>query len=168
MEAFTGSEPALVRLLGLGNELLADDAFGILVAREAQRRFPGKMEVVCSSASGFNLLDDVLGAARLLVVDTIITGRAKPGTVSILTAEQMRPAAGSPHSLGLFEVLAVGKRLGLPVPEKTIVIAVEASDSRTVGGPMHPDVQSAIPKVVELIGRILADGSSHPCGRKGS
>src|ERR1035438_2103763 len=51
MEAFTGSERATVRLLGLGNEILADDAFGIHVAREVQRRFPGQVEVVCSSAS---------------------------------------------------------------------------------------------------------------------
>src|ERR1035438_2217946 len=91
MEAFTGSERATVRLLGLGNEILADDAFGIHVAREVQRRFPGQVEVVCSSASSFHLMDDVLGAARLLVVDTIVTGRAKPGAISILTAEQMRP-----------------------------------------------------------------------------
>jgi hypothetical protein len=33
---------------------------------------------------------------------------------------------------------------------------------------MHPDVQSAIPEVVELVGRILADGSPDPvAGREG-
>jgi hydrogenase maturation protease len=113
-------------------------------------------------------MDDVLGASRLLVVDTILTGGARPGAVSILTADQMRPVGGSPHFLGLFEVLALGKRLGLPVPEETIVIAVEAFDCTTVGGGMHPDVQSAIPEVVELVGRILADGSPDPvAGGKG-
>jgi hydrogenase maturation protease len=156
MAASTGSKPAVVRLLGLGNEILADDAFGIQVAKEAQRRFPEQLEVVCSSASSFDLLDDVLGASRLLVVDTMITGRDKPGAVSVLTADRMRPSAGSPHALGLFEVLAVGKRLGLPVPEEAIVIAVEASDCTTVGGAMHPDVQAAVPEVVELVGRLLA------------
>jgi len=168
MEAYTGSEHAGVRLLGLGNEILADDAFGIRVAKEVERRFPGQLEVVCSSASSFHLMDDVLGASRLLVVDTILTGGARPGAVSILTADQMRPVGGSPHFLGLFEVLALGKRLGLPVPEETIVIAVEAFDCTTVGGGMHPDVQSAIPEVVELVGRILADGSPDPvAGGKG-
>ncbi|MGD0499424.1 MAG: hydrogenase maturation protease [Bryobacteraceae bacterium] len=168
MEAFTGSDRVGVRLLGLGNEILADDAFGIRVAKEVERGYPGQVEVVCSSASSFHLMDDVLGALRLLVVDTIVTGRAKPGAVSILTADQMRPAAGSPHFLGLFEVLAVGERLGLPVPEETIVIAVEASDCTTVGGRMHPDVQLAIPEVVELVGRILVDGPLDPvAGRKG-
>jgi hydrogenase maturation protease len=159
MEAYTGSEHAGVRLLGLGNEILADDAFGIRVAKEVERRFPGQLEVVCSSASSFHLMDDVLGASRLVVVDTILTGGARPGAVSILTADQMRPVGGSPHFLGLFEVLAVGKLLGLPVPRETLAIAVEAFDCTTVGGAMHPDVQSAIPEVVGLVGRILADGS---------
>ena len=153
-----------VRLLGLGNEILAADAFGILVARDVERRFPGQIEVAQSSSAGFDLLDHLVGARRLLVVDTIVTGRAKAGAISVFTADRVQPAApgGSPHFLGLFEVLAVGKKLGLDVPRETIVIAVEASDCITVGGPIHPDVQSAIPAVVELVGRFLANGSLDP------
>ena len=164
------NELGIVRLLGLGNEILADDAFGILAAREVARRFQGQIDVVQSSSAGYDLMDHLLGARRLLVVDTIVTGRARPGAISVFTADRVQPAApgGSPHFLGLFEVLAVGKRLGLPVPEEMVVIAVEASDCTTVGGGMHPDVQSAIPEVVELVGRILANGSLDPvAGRKG-
>jgi len=145
-----------VRLLGLGNEILADDAFGILVAREVERRFQGQIEVAHSSAAGYDLMEHLLGARRLLVVDTIVTGRVKPGAISVFTADRVQPApGGSPHFLGLFEVLAVGRKLDLDVPKETIVIAVEASDCTTVGGPIHPDVQSAIPKVVELVGQFL-------------
>jgi hydrogenase maturation protease len=96
----------------------------------------------------------------LLVVDTIVTGRAKPGAISIFTADRVQPGpGGSPHFLGLFEVLEVGRKLHLDVPKDIIVIAVEASDCITVGGPIHPDVQSAIPEVVELVGRFLANGT---------
>jgi hydrogenase maturation protease len=170
MEVSIENELGIVRLLGLGNEILADDAFGILAAREVARRFQGQIDVVQSSSAGYDLMDHLLGARRLLVVDTIVTGRARPGAISVFTADRVQPAApgGSPHFLGLFEVLAVGKRLGLPVPEEMVVIAVEASDCTTVGGGMHPDVQSAIPEVVELVGRILANGSLDPvAGRKG-
>jgi hydrogenase maturation protease len=159
MEVSTENESGVVRLLGLGNEILADDAFGILVAQEVERRFQGRIEVARSSAAGFDLMDHLLGASRLLVVDTIVTGRAKPGAISVFTADRVQPApGGSPHFLGLFEVLAVGRKLHLDVPRETIVIAVEASDCTSVGGPIHPDVQSAIPAVVELVGRFLAEG----------
>jgi hydrogenase maturation protease len=159
------SEPGVIRLLGLGNEILADDAFGILAAQAVERRFPGQIEVAHSSAAGFDLMDHFLGASRLLVVDTIVTGRARPGAISVFTADRVQPApGGSPHFLGLFEVLAVGRKLGLNVPRETIVIAVEAEDSTTVGGLMHPDVQAAIPAVVELVGRFLANGQLDATG----
>ena len=154
------NELGLVRLLGLGNEILADDAFGILAAREVARRFQGQIEVVQSSSAGYALMAHLLGARRLLVVDTIVTGRARPGAISVFTADRVQPApGGSPHFLGLFEVLAVGRKLHLDVPKEIIVIAVEASDCITVGGPIHPDVQSAIPEVVELVGQFLANGT---------
>jgi hydrogenase maturation protease len=159
MVVSTENETGVIRLLGLGNEILGDDAFGILAAREVERCFPGRIEVVESSASSFDLLDHVLGASRLIVVDTIVTGRVKPGTISVFTADQIQPAApgGSPHFLGLFEVIALGETLSLDVPKETIVIAVEAYDCMTVGGEVHPDVQSAIPEVVKLVGRLLEE-----------
>ena len=152
-----------VRVLGMGNEILADDAFGILVAREVQRRFGAEVDVVCSSASGFHLLDEVLGASRLLVVDTVVTGKAQPGTLQVFAEKDIRLVPGeTPHGLGLFEVLGVARKLGLPAPEDVSIIGVEASDCFTVGGDIHPDVLAAVPRAVELIGHLLANGCDGP------
>jgi len=157
MEASIESEQDTIRVLGLGNEILADDAVGILAAREAGRRLSGRAGVVCSRAAGFDLLDDLLGVSRLVVVDAIVTG-AKPGTVHLFTADRFRPLPGvAPHLLGIFDVLAVAERLRLPVPRETTVIAVEAADCTTVGGPMHPDVVAAIPVVADWIEQFLSE-----------
>ena len=108
-----------IRLLGLGNEILGDDALGIRVAREVQTRFGNGVEVITSSQSGFHVMDELLGVSCLLVVDSIQTGAAKPGTVYLLDEHAIRPVpVVSSHSFGIFEVLAVAKRLGLPVPAK--------------------------------------------------
>ncbi len=145
------AEPRL-RLLGLGNDILADDAFGLLVAREASRRYGPALEVVCSSAAGLHLLDDVLGARRLLVVDTIVTGEAEPGAIRVFQDKEVQLARGaSPHASGLFDVLAKARSMSLPVPETVTIIAVEAADCTTVGGPMHPAVEGAIEPVLDLI-----------------
>ena len=61
------------------------------------------------------------------------------------------PPGGSPHFIGLFETLALGSALGLRVPAEVTIIAVEAFDCLTLGGPMHPAVAAAIPRVVELV-----------------
>ena len=160
MEPSAENDRPRIRVLGLGNEILADDAFGILAAREVERLYPRQVEVLCSSAAGFNLLDDLLGASHLIVLDTIITG-ATPGTIHVCQPDQFETAPGiAPHFLGLFEVLDVARRLDLRVPEETTVIAVEAADCATLGGGMHPDVRSAIADVVDLVGEVVANG--HP------
>lgn len=157
MEESTGSERS-IRLLGLGNEILADDAFGIWAAREVRRRYGGVIDVVTSSESGFRLMDHVVGARRLLVVDTIQTGRANPGTMHILDDAALRDApGGSPHRIGLFEVIEAARALGLRVPRRVTILAVEAADCTTVGGEMCPELRTAVPLVADWVGRLLED-----------
>jgi hydrogenase maturation protease len=149
---------APTRVLGLGNEILADDAFGILVAqriRDVAAR--GEVEVAVSSEAGFRLLDAILDCSRLVVVDTVETGRAAPGTIYV-TDERDLPAARAqcPHGLGLFDALALGRQLDLPVPEQVTIVAVEAADCLTVGGSMHPAVIAAVARVAELILNVYA------------
>ena len=143
------------RVLCLGNELLADDALGAVVAEQLRQILPGTLEVVFTSAMGFDLLDDVLGASRLLVVDTIETGTKPPGTVHLLREEDVQPVPGeSPHYIGLFETLKLGRKLQLDVPKDVIIIAVEPADCLTVGGAMTPAVKEAVPLVVNLVQRL--------------
>jgi hydrogenase maturation protease len=139
------------RVLCLGNDILADDAFGIVVAEQLRRIRPD-LDVCESSTSGFDLLDSTLGARRLLVVDTVQSGALAPGTVSIFHEGDVRPVpGGSPHYVGLFEALKLGRALGLAVPEEVMIIAVEPADCLTVGGDMHPLVKGAISGVLGII-----------------
>ncbi len=142
----------LVRVLCLGNDLLADDALGVAVAERIRELFPGQIDVVETPESGFNLMDHLLGSPRLVVIDTVMTGRAEPGTIYVLRENEMRAVPGvSPHYIGLFETLAVGRQLRLPVPEDVVIVAVEAADCFTVGGAMHPAVQAALSEVAGLV-----------------
>jgi hydrogenase maturation protease len=145
--------------LCLGNSLLADDAFGLAVAARLRQLRPD-LEVCESSTSGFDLLDCTLGARRLLVIDTVQSGALAPGTVSIFRERDVRTApGGSPHYVGLFEALRLGKALSLEVPEEVIIIAVEPADCLTVGGEMHPSVLAAIDDAL----RIVNEEAAKPC-----
>jgi hydrogenase maturation protease len=163
-ERFIVSKPAIsTRVLCLGNELLADDALGGVVAGELEGSLPETAEVVFTSATGFDLLDDLLGASRLLVVDTIETGAHPAGTVSLLREEDVQPIPGeSPHYIGLFETLKLGRKLQLDVPQEVIIIAVEAADCLTVGGPLTPAVKQAVPLVVTLVRRLVRQARLDP------
>jgi len=170
-------------VLCLGNDLIADDALGIVAARRLCRRLAalgparptgpafdpaatvrafdhpraGTVEVVETSLTGMYLLEAVVGASRLIVVDTVVTGSAEPGTVAVLGESDFAAVTwgGSPHYVGLFEAVGLARSLGLEVPAEVAIVAVEAGDYLTVGGGMTPPVGAAVPAVVEEVLALL-------------
>lgn len=87
-----------MRVLCLGNSVLADDAFGLVVAEELRRARPD-LDVRESSTSGFDLLEYTLGADRLIVVDTVQSGVVPPGTVSTFREGDVRSVPGGSHTI---------------------------------------------------------------------
>jgi hydrogenase maturation protease len=145
----------MFRILCLGNELLADDAFGSVAADELRRRFP-QMDVVFTTDSGFHLIDYLDGIQLLVVVDSIQTGNVSAGTLFVLQGSDMKSTFGpSPHYVGLFETLQLAKELLLNVPKDVIILAVEAADCLTLGGEMHDAVKSAVGLAADLVGEIV-------------
>ncbi len=146
-----------IRLLGLGNDLLADDAFGVEVVRGIAPRLPAHVQTTTSIAGGLALLDELVGAHRLIVIDSVTTGEQATGTVNRVEASALAPAPGqSPHYVGMFEALQLGRHLGLEVPSEIVILAVEAGDCLTIGGPMSAKMRAAIPVVERMIHEQLA------------
>jgi len=149
--------PGTTKILCLGNALLADDGIGPAVAEELRRLKLPDVEVVETAESGFYLLDSVLNCVRLVVVDAISSRSTSPGTVHCLREADVRGApGGSPHYVGLFEVLETARKLCMPAPSDVQVLAVEAEDLLTIGGPMTPHVRDAVPVVVARIKEMLS------------
>lgn len=145
-----------VRILCLGNDLIADDAAGIEAAGELRRRLPG-VEVVESSTSGLYLLDEVVGTDCLVVVDAVVTGRAPPGTIHVFGEGDLDVVpGGSQHYVGLFETLSLVRALGLDGPSEVVLVCVEAADTLTIGGRMTPQVRAALPRLVEAAAEAAA------------
>jgi hydrogenase maturation protease len=103
---------------------------------------------------GLALLDFLVGHRAAILVDSIQTGRVPPGTVHELDATRLKQLSGrTPHFLGVGETLALGRTLGLAVPECVQIFAIEVGDPFTLGTEMTPAVAEAVPEVVS---RLLA------------
>ena len=75
---------------------------------------------------GLALLDFFVGRRAVILVDSIQTGRVAPGTVHELDATELKQLTGrTPHFLGVGETLALGRHLGLPIPDQVTVFAIE-------------------------------------------
>jgi hydrogenase maturation protease len=151
-----------VRVLCLGNDLLADDSLGSVVAERIRQCAPPDVEVVSTPEAGFHLLDYVLDVSSLIVIDTVVTGTADPGTIYVLHERDLKTApGGSAHYIGLQETLSIARALHLSVAETVVVLAVEAADCSTLGGAMHPAVHTAIPVLVDWV-RAMIEPANEP------
>jgi len=145
-------------LLGMGNRILRDDAVGIRLATDLAGRLgalPDLDVVADCSAGGLNLLPLIAGHDRLIVFDSIRTGKSAPGAWYRFTAAEMPPTLhlASVHDTDFATALALGRQSGmhLPPPEAIHIFAVEILDNQTFDERMTPALEQAYPEYAEAI-----------------
>ena len=142
-------------ILCLGNEIISDDGFGPEIARQLTLHgdLPEQVEVIFASVAGFNLLDLLTGREKVLIVDTILTGRVAPGTLHIFPADALAPSRNltTSHQISLPTALELGKRIGAQMPRVVEVVAVEAEDLETLSEELSPSVRAAVSEALDLI-----------------
>jgi len=147
-----------VLVLGLGNELLSDDAVGILTVRRLSEELKGQADFAESAVCGLALLDYFIGYDKAIIIDAIKTSQNPPGTVMSLDAEHIPPvAAPSPHYAGLPELLAISMELKIDFPQEIRIFALEVNDLHTIGGAITPAVVNGMGELVKVVARQLRE-----------
>lgn len=169
-EASSGSAKAMrapprkTLVLGLGNDILTDDAVGLHVVRRLAGELRGDhsdIDVRETTEMGLALLDFLTGYASVIIVDSIQTGRSAPGSVHELDPFSLNLMTGrTPHFLGVGETLALGRELGLAMPGQVRIFAIEVEDPLTVSTAMSPALEEALPRIVARIGEAVRANSS--------
>ena len=146
-------------VLGLGNDLLGDDGVGLVVARRvSELGLPG-VEVIESGEAGLALLELLQGFDRAIIVDAIQTG-ADPGTLHRLGRDDFdRVIAPSAHYAGLPEVFALGRELGIELPQEVHVLAIEVEDPYSFAETLTPGVEACLSKATEAVLDLLGQAS---------
>ena len=145
-----------VLVLGLGNDILTDDAIGLRVVEAARERLAGEpdIEVKTTTEMGLALRDEIADRECGVLVDSVQTGEASPGKIhEIDSLDLSRVLTTAPHFLGIGETLALGKTLGLAMPMNVRIIAIEVADPYTLGTKMTPAVEQAVAPATERVAR---------------
>jgi hydrogenase maturation protease len=141
-------------ILGLGNPILSDDGVGPAVARELESRIdPEEATVTEASLGGLNLLDLIVGYDRIIIIDAIKTEGGRAGQIYRLDPDALKTTryTASPHDVNLVTALELGNKLGLAMPKKIDIFAVEVSETELFSEKCTPPVAAAVPKCVEMI-----------------
>jgi len=139
-------------ILGIGNPILSDDAVGIRLAEKLKEENP-ELEVTATSEAGINLLDLVAGYDRLIIIDSIMTEKGKPGEVYHLGLEDLEPVmeCHSSHGIGIATAFELGQKLGYKMPRYVSIYAVEIKDNTTFGEECTQEVAKRIPSIAKQI-----------------
>jgi hydrogenase maturation protease len=139
-------------VLGLGNILLRDEGIGVRVVEALQGiRLPDDVEVLDGGTASMALLDTLSNRARLIIIDAV-KANGLPGTIYRLTPCNISSGKGvrtSVHQIGLLDALAHVECLG-QAPREVVIYGIEPEELDW-GMELTPEVEAAIPRVVELV-----------------
>ena len=136
-----------ILVLCLGNEVLSDDRFGAEIADLLRGDdFGPDVEVLFVSEAGFTLVDLLANRRSVLIIDTILTGTAAPGTLHYFPVGKLTPSKNlvNSHQINLPTALEFGRRMGYAMPDDIQVLAVEAQDVTTLSERLTEPVAKAL------------------------
>ena len=114
-------------------------------------------EFIEVSSGGINLMEYMEGFQRAVVIDAIVTGRHKAGTVFKFIYPDIPYTKNtvSTHDMDLPAALELGKHLGISLPSEIIIFAVEAKDTVNFGEELTEEVEKALKTVISEIKSLL-------------
>ena len=143
-----------IKIIGLGNAFRADDAVGIVVARQLIPYKSPSVSIIEGGLAGLTLLHEMEGTDKLILIDAV-SSQSEAGNIVRFTLPQDLHTIGqltwgssisSTHAFGLGEALTLANTLQL-LPQEVILYGIELGHIQS-GESLSPRVSRAIPSVV--------------------
>lgn len=150
-------------VIGLGNPILSDDGVGWKVVEVllSTSHFPPTTALETASLGGLSLMERLEGYQRAILVDSMQTGQVPVGTVRVFPLDELpNPSdshSASVHDTSLMTALETGRRMGLDLPEKITVVAIEAATVHEFSEELSPEVAAAVPLAVQMVMELLKE-----------
>lgn len=147
-----------IGVLGLGNVLMGDDAFGPWVVELLMAEHELAADVLAADLGtpGLDLIPYVIDLEALVLVDTV-RADAPPGTLRLYRRDELLRHAPqprlSPHDPGVKEALSSAELAGRGPREVLLVGAVPRQTAMGVG--LSPPLRAVVPTAVAEVTREL-------------
>jgi hydrogenase maturation protease len=141
-----------ILILGVGNLLLSDEGVGVHVAQQMmQMELPPEVHVVEGGTDGFGLVNVILEADRMILIDAV-KGGGQPGSIYRFDIDDCPPYPDlfktSVHQISILEIINLSSLIGSP--PQTTIIGVEPQ-CLDMGMELSPQIEAKIPKIIHMI-----------------
>lgn len=158
--------PARNVVVGLGNDIAADDGVGIATARRLELELGKRsdIEVVALPWAGFALLDVLRGRQRAAIIDCLVTGAHPPGTIVHLGETDLAGSVrlNSFHDISYPTVMALGREMGWAMPTSIAIWGIEAGMADIFSETLSPPVANAVDQVASEVIEYLSTPLDRP------
>ncbi|GJL60384.1 MAG: hydrogenase [Nitrospirales bacterium] len=146
-----------IKIIGLGNAFCADDAVGIVVARQLLPYESPSVSIIEGGLAGLTLLHEMEGTDKLILIDAV-SSQSEIGTLLRFTIPQDLDTIGqlawstsgsSTHDWGLGAALTLAETLS-ELPPSVVIYGIEIATVQQ-GFALSPKVAKAIQTVVTRI-----------------
>jgi hydrogenase maturation protease len=148
-------------ILGIGNPILGDDGVGIKVVRELKKHVKDPdVKLDEAATGGINLLDQIIGFDKAILVDTIKNKSIRNGEIKRLSLGELSSFHSfNPHDIGLPEACKLAKRLGeTRIPHDITIFGIALDKMQyEFGEELSEEISKTVPKTVDMIMSELDD-----------
>jgi hydrogenase maturation protease len=146
-------------VLGLGNPIFGDDGVGLRVIEELQKQIHDKdITIEGCELAGLDMLETLSGYDRVIIIDAIQTG-GRAGEIYQLTPNDLKSTVhtGTPHDVNFSTALEFGERIGVKLPAKIDIVAIEIAPNVAFSEKLTPEIEKVVPEAVKRVREMLGD-----------
>lgn len=148
-------------VIGLGSPFLADDSIGPRVVRRLAEQGLCGVRLVEAHAGGLLLLEELQGAQRAVIIDALLDERKTVGEIHLAGLDGATRNASCGHDCSLQETLAIGRALGMELPEDRNIhlVAIVAGDVTTFSEQLSPAVEAVLGEACDKVCMLLSEAT---------
>ncbi|TSA29888.1 MAG: hydrogenase maturation protease [Bacteroidetes bacterium] len=148
-----------VLVLGIGNDILTDDGIGPRIVQQLEKeKLPSLFAFQTATVGGLEILEMVTGFREIVFIDAIKTRDGIPGSIYYLTPENFRETLHltNLHDINFLNALKLGEKLGMELPEKIRILAIEIVEDMEFSEQFSPSIREKFPEILEEVREYLS------------
>ncbi len=138
-------------ILGFGNDILSDDGIGLRLARDASEELD--VPWVRCSMYGFDILTEIAGYSRVVIIDSLVESEAEPGEIFTFDLDDFSGCRhiSSPHTTNFASGIEFGETTGLDLPDEYFIYGVNVCETVEFSEELSPELQEKYPQIKKKI-----------------
>jgi len=148
-----------VLILFIGSSVFRDDRMGLIVGERLKDKL---IKLGCNvevlEESGLKIIDILSGWEKVIVIDSVKTGRHRVGDVFKIDLNEFDSVKSvSPHYTGLPEALELLRDLDLAPPKDVQIIGIEVYDPYTIDTKLSNGLAGKVDDIANAVYNIIIE-----------